>query len=169
MTIGMRIKEARRFRKMTQKQLAEAAHIAPGTIQQYELGKREPRHEILVNISRALNISVAALCDDTATPIERLTIESILGEINQSEKFHAYLKTLGYEIWSDYEFNGNRENTLVVDMNQEKLYVLSGNQYESFLVQSFEAYARFTLENLIAKATEIEDTEGWLADGASSN
>ena len=162
MTIGARIKEARKFRKMTQKQLAEAANIAPGTIQQYELGKREPRYEILVNISRALNISVDALCDETAIPIERLTIEAICGSINRTENFRAYLKALGYEIFSDYEFNDNMDNTLVVDMNKKKLYVLHGTRHDSFLEQSVEDYARFTLENLISKAIEIDDTQGWL-------
>ena len=33
MTTGERIKEARKYRKMTQKQLAEAAGVATGTIQ----------------------------------------------------------------------------------------------------------------------------------------
>lgn len=59
MNIGERIKEIRKVRKMTQKQLAEAAEVAVGTIQQYELGKRQPRLEQLRKIALALDATVS--------------------------------------------------------------------------------------------------------------
>lgn len=43
MTTGQRIKAARKKAGMTQKEIAEKAGTATGTIQQYELGKRQPR------------------------------------------------------------------------------------------------------------------------------
>ena len=63
MTIGERIKEIRKNRKMTQKQLAEAADVAVGTIQQYELGKRQPRLEQLSKIALALDSTVSDFVD----------------------------------------------------------------------------------------------------------
>ena len=56
MGIGDNIKKYRKQAGLTQKQLAERLGVATGTIQQYELGKREPRFEQLYRIANALNI-----------------------------------------------------------------------------------------------------------------
>lgn len=61
MTIGNNIKELRKAAGITQKELAKRCGLATGTIQQYELGKREPRHEKLKKIATALNTSVSEL------------------------------------------------------------------------------------------------------------
>lgn len=64
MTIGQRIQDARKKANFTQKKLAEACGLATGTIQQYELDKRQPRLVQLKSIASALNISVAELLGD---------------------------------------------------------------------------------------------------------
>ena len=101
MTTGERIKEARKYRKMTQKQLAEAAGVATGTIQQYELGKREPRYEILIRICKALNISILVFLIPGSTPIKYLTPEAVNDEINKRNHFDAYIESLGYELFAE--------------------------------------------------------------------
>ena len=58
MTIGQRIKEARKNTGLTQRELAERSGTATGTIQQYELGKRQPRIEQLQRIASALDVDV---------------------------------------------------------------------------------------------------------------
>lgn len=177
MTIGERIKEARKYRKMTQKQLADAAEVATGTIQQYELGKREPRYEILIKICRALQISVAALCYPGDIPIEKLTPEAVRDDINKSRQFELYINSLGYELYEDYghgdlgesflegySYDGTNDHTLVVDHNQGKLYLLDSAQYRDAIEQSVEAYAKFFIEELTNKGVEVHDTRngGWL-------
>lgn len=57
MTIGQRIKEARKSAGLTQRELAEKSGTATGTIQQYELGKRQPRIEQLQAIASALGVT----------------------------------------------------------------------------------------------------------------
>ena len=47
MTIGNKIQKVRKEKGYTQKQLAAMCNMATGTIQQYELGKRQPRMEQL--------------------------------------------------------------------------------------------------------------------------
>lgn len=59
MDIGKRIQRARKQAGLTQKQLAEQVGIATGTLQQYELGKREPRFEQLTKIANVLNTDEA--------------------------------------------------------------------------------------------------------------
>jgi len=58
---GKRIKEERKKVGMTQKKLAELAHIAVITLQQYEAGKRQPRLEQLQSISKALGVHLYVL------------------------------------------------------------------------------------------------------------
>ena len=57
MTIGQRIKEVRKSAGLTQRELAEKSGTATGTIQQYELGKRQPRIEQLQAIASALGVT----------------------------------------------------------------------------------------------------------------
>lgn len=66
-TIGERIKAARKNAGMTQKQLGELAGIAEPTIRRYELGKLNPKFETLAKIAEALKVNPADLD-------ERLTI-----------------------------------------------------------------------------------------------
>ena len=54
--IGDNIKKYRKQAGLTQKQLAERIGAATGTIQQYELGKREPRFEQITKIVNALGL-----------------------------------------------------------------------------------------------------------------
>ena len=50
------IKAARLYRGVTQQQLAELCGLATGTIQQYELNKRNPKIEQVAKIANALNL-----------------------------------------------------------------------------------------------------------------
>lgn len=56
MGIGEKIKDARKRKKLTQRELAERLGLATGTIQQYELNKREPKQEQVKRIAEALDI-----------------------------------------------------------------------------------------------------------------
>lgn len=58
MDIGKRIKTARRAARLTQAQLALKTGAATGTIQQYELSKRQPRLEQLQAIADALGVDI---------------------------------------------------------------------------------------------------------------
>lgn len=66
-TIGTNIKYFRKKSKLTQRELASKCNLATGTIQQYELGKREPKTEILIRIANALQIELADLVSDVYT------------------------------------------------------------------------------------------------------
>ncbi len=84
MTIGERIKEARKRAGFTQKELANQIEAATGTVQQYELGKRQPRLEQLQAIATALGVSVGHLLGQES---ERVIIPGRLKfvEVNDPE------------------------------------------------------------------------------------
>ena len=70
MTVGQRIKEARKNAGLTQRELAEKSGTATGTIQQYELGKRQPRLKQLLRIAETLGVNAFDLTkDDLNYPI----------------------------------------------------------------------------------------------------
>lgn len=57
MTIGDRIRKARKAKGYTQKQLGEACGIAEPTIRRYELGKLNPKFETLQKIAKPLGVT----------------------------------------------------------------------------------------------------------------
>lgn len=63
MTIGERIRTARKQAGLTQKQLADRLNVKYPNIAQWELGTRNPKLETLLKIARALNVTVYDLVD----------------------------------------------------------------------------------------------------------
>ena len=75
-TLGQRIQSARKAKNLTQKQLAELIGVVTGTIQQYELNKRQPRIEQLQKIADALDTSIQQLLglgESSSSPAIRTT------------------------------------------------------------------------------------------------
>lgn len=66
MTVGERIKEARKKAGLKQSELAEKLGVAVITIGQYERNQREPRIEQLQRIADALGINIVELIDPLA-------------------------------------------------------------------------------------------------------
>lgn len=64
-----RIRELRKARNMTMKQLGAIFGIAESTISQYETGKRQPDNETLLRLGEFFNVSVDYLLgrDETAS------------------------------------------------------------------------------------------------------
>lgn len=61
MQTGELIKQQRKLKKMTQKQLAEAIGVSEPSIRLYELGKRTPSETIIKQIAEALDVCPEAL------------------------------------------------------------------------------------------------------------
>ena len=61
MNVGEKIREERKKKKLTQKQLAELTGIAEITIRKYEGGKFKPKNENLNKIASALNVDAETL------------------------------------------------------------------------------------------------------------
>lgn len=65
MDIGTKIKELRKDKGFSQKQLANASGLSVASIQGYEQGKYKPKKETLTKIAKALDVSIADLDPDT--------------------------------------------------------------------------------------------------------
>lgn len=56
MKFGERLKTERKKKGLTQEELAKKLELATGTIQQYELGKREPKLPVIKKIAEVLEV-----------------------------------------------------------------------------------------------------------------
>lgn len=95
MTIGERIKTARKAAGLTQAQLAEKSTVAAISIHQYEAGKREPRIEQVQRIADALRLPVSSLVGDS-TGLQETIFEKL-----QEAAAHARAAEEAQTPWSE--------------------------------------------------------------------
>lgn len=89
MDVSKQIREARKKMGLTQRELASLAGVATITIQQYELGKREPRYAQLELIAKALGM----VPDTPLFELEECSAESAAQEeLLAAEKEIEYLR-----------------------------------------------------------------------------
>lgn len=65
--VANKIREYRRLRGLTQKELGEKIGVKHNTVSSYENGTNEPEQDILFKIASALNISINNLFPSTTT------------------------------------------------------------------------------------------------------
>lgn len=71
MTIGENIQFYRKEKGLSQKELAEKIGKSTGTIQQYELNKREPKFDFVCDIAKALDVEPYKLYASDYDPTEQ--------------------------------------------------------------------------------------------------
>lgn len=113
MDIGERIRELRKDKKMTQRELAALTGVAENTIRQYELHLRKPKVEQLKNIARVFNCSLDYLTGaDDKPEVAANHLEKVFEE-------------LGYTIRSDNEgslsLSHNGESITMPDMDFQEM------------------------------------------------
>lgn len=102
MTIGDRIRDARKSAGLTQAQLAKKSGVAAISIHQYETGKRQPQLEQLIRISSALNVDMLDISELEGYMSEyRFTLKEI-GNHGQVIKENCSIKEI-YSLLSNDE------------------------------------------------------------------
>lgn len=118
MTIGEKIKKYRKERGLTQKRLAELSGLATGTIQQYELEKRQPRVNILQKIADMLDIDISELLTYKEKTYQ------IVGIHSETETYHIYPAATIEEFKKrDKNLKGNNIEELIYGMNMYSEYI----------------------------------------------
>lgn len=171
MTLGQRIQSARKAKNLTQKQLAELIGVVTGTIQQYELNKRQPRIEQLQKIADALDTSIQQLLGlgESSYPPEHsdklidLYIHGILHWIND----RAYTPTEQANIKEHFsQILGRYKEVLSTIGNakyspemEEKIQRLSEEGHDELIPvvkeQFFREVAKHQLQSLVAFANNL--------------
>ena len=122
MNIAENIKTYRKRAGLTQKELAQKCKCATGTIQQYELGKRQPRIELLPDIATALGCQVNDLL--SGSPKNNTAVPNIQSP-DQEENFSDRLKRLRL-------FNHLTQNELAekIGVSQNAVYNWENGKHE---------------------------------------
>lgn len=71
MSIGSRIREARKSRGISQKELAERVNVSQPTVANWEAGAHDPRQLMLARVAEALTVSRGWLASGERSPNER--------------------------------------------------------------------------------------------------
>lgn len=106
--IGNKIKEYRKLKGLTQKELAKAVGMGDTTIANYEKGLRTPKKNTLFKLANAFDISI----DDLFPPIESAKSKQNVTKVNFDPRQAILLSNYN-------KLNDNRKNKLV--QTSEKL------------------------------------------------
>ncbi|WP_162291780.1 MULTISPECIES: helix-turn-helix transcriptional regulator [Blautia] len=133
-TIGENIKYFRKQKKMTQKELATLVGVNEVTIRSYELGKYNPKINILTRLSIAFDCKVTDLMDEEKKKYYRMFDESkinVTHSISTDRKrellFTELFKTLNYQI----QKSDNQE--LIITDDQGVSFSVSKNTFAEII------------------------------------
>lgn len=157
MPTGIKIKEIRQQKGLTQKQLGDMCGIADANIRKYENGKQNPKIETLQKIADALKVSVYDLfCDDCMNYSNAL---DILAEVSEDKPvacsgLERKISEIGYSIIYGTVENSDGVNlapgdVVIVYPDGDKLYITPGELCQ--LNDEVDSYIRFRLEELRIK------------------
>lgn len=95
--IGLRIKELRKRRGLSQDDVAEKADTSPNYLSRMERGTENPTLDMLIKISHALSVDLAELLDykhEMNPKALRELIKTLTGEIGDEEKLRIAVRML---------------------------------------------------------------------------
>ena len=93
MSIGQNLKNLRKEKKLSQKELAELANITERTIYNYEKEKQVPKPRIINKLAMALNVTADTLVNGTPLNIQKTSQEYIYYEKDMLELSELLEKT----------------------------------------------------------------------------
>jgi len=95
--IGLRIKELRKRRGLSQDDVAEKADTSPNYLSRMERGTENPTLDMLIKISHALAVDLGELLDykhEMNPKALRELIKTLTGEIGDEEKLRIAVRML---------------------------------------------------------------------------
>lgn len=95
--IGLRIKGLRRSKKLSQEKLAERAETSPNYVSRMERGTENPTLDMLIKISKALEVDMWELFDfkhEVSTNQLKEMLKRIANEIDDDEKLKTAVRVL---------------------------------------------------------------------------
>lgn len=119
--IGMNIKQARKKKKLKQRELAELIGFSESSISKYEQGLITIPSAVLERLSKVLEVPLVDLCswDETFNHDGQLS-----QECNEYENFINYLVAIGYLIKDDQTSVELKNNSVKAIFTQEEFKAL---------------------------------------------
>lgn len=94
--IGLRIKELRKHKGLSQEKVAEKAETSPNYLSRMERGTENPTLDMLIKISDALDVEMREIFDfkhQVSSKVLRDTLKKIANELDE-EKLRSAVKVL---------------------------------------------------------------------------
>ncbi len=94
---GLRIKELRKRKGLSQEEVAEKAETSPNYLSRMERGTENPTLDMLIKISEALKVEMWELFDfshQENSKVLRETLKKLAGEIDDEEKLKIAVRLL---------------------------------------------------------------------------
>ena len=164
-----RIKEVRLRSNMTQKQLADATGIAPGSLSAYEKGAKTPPVDVAYRIAQALSVSLDWLFNYELSEKE---VQFLIRSYGDAARLIINLAIMQQEKAKIFAFNPNsshcNDKTSSGEIEKEKLKIFCDGEYYTLLMIKGEILSRFfedftELYNLcIAGTVKKEVLDTWL-------
>jgi transcriptional regulator with XRE-family HTH domain len=136
--VGLNIKKARKEKKLTQQNLADAIGKTESSIRKYEKGIVEVPNSVLQKIAETLSTDLITL----------IGLDNRNGDDKSS--FYDLLKSIGYTIIQD-----DREHTPFIETLSGEVYALERGDLQKFS-EVTEAYIRFTIDTTLAKRKKLK-------------
>ncbi len=97
--LGLKVKEIRRMRKITQEKLSEIIGVDNGYISKLEVGQNFPSIGTLEKIAKALDVELVELFQFTTTKENdfKTEINRIYDSLNREKQFILYKVAVGLE------------------------------------------------------------------------
>lgn len=92
--IGIRLRIARQRKEMLQKRVAKILGINPGTLSNYEAGKREPDNETLIKLCNLYDVTIEYILNGT---IQSNNKNSVLNLSEREKELLTLFNTLSKE------------------------------------------------------------------------
>ena len=151
MNIGENIKQARKKKGYTQKQLAEKCNMYESQIRKYELGNANPKIETLQKIANALDINVLVL-------LEKISIkfsDDIRNDVSLESAFAAFFKEIYGKIDLEQQFDENGRYFYYTLGEGNETYTISELTYDN-IFESVENLIKLSV-NIATKHSESQE------------
>lgn len=163
-TVGERIKELRKEKGLTQKQLGELSGLSTTQIGHYEQGFRKPKIDTMNKIARALGVSITALntfdfekiSDDNLKKMDDETLQKTINEFNQYESVNHEIGEWITQL-QDESFQKTVNKLDELGLKDIGLY-LNRLEYHTSTLHIKSDYIEFTKIHLLQKDINSIDT-----------
>ena len=137
MTIGERIRVARKKAGLTQKALGERCQMPDSQIRQYELGMVTPKIEQIQRIATALKCDITDLLSLTeATP----QLQAAQPKEDYVSSFQEYLESIGYTVLREEVTRTVRKGYIDLDLSKQQQETL--DKYGYIMISEKPYYIR---------------------------
>lgn len=148
--IGSRIKELRKSKGFTQREMADMLNLSYSTYSNYENNHREPKIEIIEKAAEILGVTIIYLIGhDSSSKLEK-------DYYKKQGVFVDYLYSLGYSVETPLDSKEYPSNHFIGYDNRSKFKVVDAKSFKKFQEES-NNYIIYLMNNLLEQSIDLDE------------